>query len=454
MKKSDYQTYFKGKKITVMGLGLSGGALNDIIFLHKAGAKVTVTDTKTKAELAPSVKKLAPYKGITYALGGHRVEDFENADIILEPGNVPKDSPYLLAANKHSIPIHVSESLFAMAAKDVVLVGVTGTRGKSFTTHLIYHILKANPPKGRKVFLGGNVRNVSTLALLSKVNKGDIVVLELDSWALHGLGTVRVSPHIAVFTSFMPDHMNYYRDDLGAYFKDKANIFKYQKKGDILIIRPGMKKMIKATDTKGKLIAASAKKIVGWKTTFFGDHNLENAACAYEVGKVFGISEKNINRAIESFKGVEGRLQSMDKVRGIRIVNDNNATTPEATIAGIQALNSKLSATSSLILIAGGADKGLDLGSLVKEIQKCKAVVLLPGTGTNKLTAHSLQLTGNAIQAKDMKDAVKKAFASAKKGDTILFSPGFASFGPPPGGFQNEYDRNDQFVKEIKKWKK
>lgn len=421
-----------------MGLGLLGGGVGDAIFLAEHGAKLTITDLKTKEELRESIKKLAKFKGIKYVLGKHKKEDFKNADMILQPGNVPTHSLYLKEAKKNKIPIFVSESLFTKYAPNVKIIGVTGTRGKSMTTALIYEILSKNL-KGRKVYLGGNTRDVSTLALLSKARQGDIVVMELDSWALHGMGDIKKSPEIAVFTSFMPDHMNYYKGSMKKYFDDKANIFKFQKKGDMLVIRPDIKKLI-PKNIQSKLIVVNKKEVADWSFNVLGDHHRENLACAVAVAKIFGIRVAKIKASVAKFTYLEGRMQLLRTYREVKIYNDNNATTPEATIAGIGALKNK-----NIILICGGADKELKVNNFIKVVNKsCKFLITIPGTGTDRLLGKKLKV--ESYKAKNLKDAVKKAIQKAKKGDTILFSPAFASFGM----FKNEYDRGDEFVKIIK----
>ena len=440
----DYKKQFKGKKITVMGLGLLGGAVNDIIFLAKNRADLTVTDLKNAKELKSSIKKLKKYLKIKFVLGKHRMEDFKKADLILQPGNVPIDSPYLAEAGKNKIPIYVSESLFAKYASEVMMIGVTGTRGKSMVTALIYEILSKNLKK-KKIYFGGNVRNVSTLALLGKVKFGDVVVMELDSWALHGMGNIKKSPYISIFTSFMPDHMNYYKNSMENYFNDKANIFKYQKKDDILIIRPDMKKFIKSKNVKGKLIVVNAKNMDKYNFSVPGKFQKENLACAVEVAKQFKIPDSKITQALKNFKGLEGRLQYIKTVKGVKIYNDNNATTPEATIAGIEALKNN---KRNIILICGGADKKLPLDDFVKVVNKyCKAVIMIPGTGTDILSSRKLKVESYKVE--NLNKAVEKAKKLAKTEDIILFSPAFASFGQ----FNNEYERNDLFLKIIKKLK-
>lgn len=443
----NFKEQFKGKKITIMGLGLLGGGLNDAIYLAKHGAELTITDLKNSKELQKSLQKLKNFKNITYSLGGHKLEDFQGKDMIIQPGSVPTDSPYLKEARKNKIPIYVSESLFMKFAPKITLVGITGTRGKSMTTALVYQILSQNI-KDRKVYLGGNVRSVSTLALLDKVKEGDIVVMELDSWALHGFGDINISPNISVFTTFMPDHMNFYKDDMKAYFADKANIFKYQSKDDYLVILPGIKKLI--PKVKSKLTIARAKDVEKYNFIVPGQHQRDNLACAVEVAKILKIPDSAIKKSVKEFKGIEGRLQFIKEVDCVKIYNDNNATTIHATMAGLEALG-KNKKRKRIILITGGTDKitSLDLKPFAKLINKyCKDVVFMPGTGTDRLINTKKLITPYRIIT-SLKEAAELASGVAKKGDIVLFSPAFASFGM----FTNEYDRNDQFMKIIKKFK-
>lgn len=454
----NYKKFFKGKKITVMGLGLLGRGLGYTKFLAECGADLIVTDLKNEKQLVTSLKSLKKYKNIKFILGEHRLEDFKGRDIIMKAAGVPLDSIYIKEAQKNNIPIEMDVSLFAKLALGVKIVGVTGTRGKSMTTTLIYKILSENI-KDKKVYLGGNLRGLATLPLLKRIKSGDILVCELDSWQLQGFGDNKISPNISIFTSFMPDHMNYYKDSMKKYFDDKANIFKNQKKSDVLIIRPGMKKFIKKSEVKGKFIVVNPKSIEDWKFNVLGTHHRENLACAVEVAKQFGIPISKIKKTIANFKDLEGRMQLLRVYKGVKIYNDNNATTPEATIAGLEALSDVLrpSRTSNvrkglqnkIILICGGADKNLPFDNLIKKInQTCKFVSLISGNGTDKFLS-SKKLKVKSYQGEDFKSVVIEAIKNSKKGDTILFSPAFASFGM----FNNEYERNDLFMKIIKELK-
>ena len=445
-----YKEQFKGKKITIMGLGILGRGLGYTKFLAECGADLIVTDLKTKEQLAISLRALSKFKNIKYTLGEHKLEDFRGRDMIMKMAGVPMDSIYIAEAKKNNIPIEMDVSLFAKCAPEVMLVGVTGTRGKSMTTMLIYEILKANQKfLKHNVYLGGNIRGVATLPLLKKVKAGDVLVCELDSWQLQGFSEGKISPHISVFTSFMPDHMNYYKNSMEKYFDDKANIFKYQKKYDVLIIRPEMKKFILKGDAKGRLIIINPKDVANWNFIVPGEHQRENLACAVEVAKQFNISESKIKKVVKDFKGIEGRLQLLKTYKGIKIYNDNNATTPEATIVGIEALKYSHNPglmEKKIVLICGGADKKLDLTNFIKTVNNnCKAVFLIPGTGTDILLKEYKVKAPNKI-GKDLNEVVKNALGLASRGDIILFSPAFASFGM----FNNEYERNDLFIKIIK----
>lgn len=458
----DYKKYFKDKKITVMGLGILGRGMGYTKFLAECGADLIVTDLKNKEQLATSIKSLSKYKNIKFVLGKHRLEDFKWRDMIVKAAGVPLDSIYIREAKNNNIPIEMDVSLFSKLASSVKIIGVTGTRGKSITTTLIYKILKDNEKLlNTKVYLGGNLRGVATLPLLKKVKEGDILVCELDSWQLQGFGDLKISPYISVFTSFMSDHMNYYKDSMKKYFNDKVNIFKYQNKNDYLIIRPGMKKFINKKDVKGKLVVVNLRKIADWKFSVLGIHHRENLACAVEVAKILKISETKIKKSVKEFKDLEGRIQLLKVYKGIKIYNDNNATTPEATIAGIESLinlpRTRFGANPeagfrqyrNIILICGGANKNLQLNNFVKVINKyCKSLVFIPGTGTEELIKNYKLIIPNEI-GKDLKDVVDRALIQSKKGDIILFSPAFASFGM----FNNEYERNDLFMKIIKKLK-
>ena len=456
----NYKEYFKGKKITMLGLGLLGRGLNDAKFLAGCGADLIITDLKKAEDLAPTLKKLEKYKNIKYVLGEHRLEDFRGRDFILKSAGVLLDSPYIFEAKKNNIPVEMDESLFTKLSPEIKVIGVTGTRGKTTTTYLIYEILKKIEDKlGCKVYLGGNIKGLATLPLLKKVKTGDIVVMELSSWQLQGFGDAKISPDISVFTNLLPDHLNYYlkaaKDEEEAtqkYFNDKTNIFVSHKKEDFLILNNSIKKEIKKRykgKIESKVIMTDESQIDSWKFKVKGEHNIQNILQAIEVAKILGVSIKDIKKVVENFSGVEGRQEFLREYKGIKIYNDTTATTPDATIVALKALSEDyrdgVSIERRVVLIMGGADKNLDMSELVKEIPKyCKKVILLAGTGTEKLGGKI-----DGILVKDLKEGLLEALKASKRSDILILSPAFASFGM----FKNEFDRGEKFVKLVKKLK-
>lgn len=417
---------FKGKKITVMGLGLLGRGLGDTRYLAQQGANLLVTDLKAEDELKTSLDQLKEFSNITYVLGEHRLQDFENTDMILKGNGVPLENKYIEHARANGVEVVMSGALFHELS-NLPMIGITGTRGKTTVTHLVHHALK-------KSLLGGNVRGVSNLELLDNTEGKDVAVFELDSWQLQGFEDRKISPNIAVFTNFMEDHLNYYKGDMELYFKDKANIFLHQKEDDTLIIGEEMKERIKEY-RNNYIVAKKGDVDPSWHPNLLGEHNEKNVACAYHVLKVYGLSDNEIKEALMSFGGVEGRLQNVGEVEGVKVFNDSTATTPAATIAGIKALQ-KL---GKVTVIVGGADKEIPLDGFNEVLDTVDHLVLLDGSGTRKLER------GEKMH-ESLKSAVEEALKNTKEGDVVLFSPGFASFGM----FVNEYDRNDQFLECIK----
>lgn len=422
--------HFEGKKITVMGLGLLGRGIGDAKYLAERGADLVVTDLKPSTELRPSLEKLRKYPSIKLVLGEHRLEDFRNRDLILKAAGVPLDSPFIAEARKNNIPVRMSADLFAEIS-GISVIGITGTRGKSTVTHMVQEILKT---AGKNVLLGGNVRGVSTLALLKEATSEHVAVLELDSWQLQGWGEAKMSPHVAVFTTLYPDHQNYYKNAPHAYLDDKANIFLYQKSDDALILGKQCAPLIiekYGERIEAKTIVADELKLPDtWTLKIRGVHNRYNAALALAAARATGINDQVSREALESFSGVPGRLELVVERNGVKIYNDTNATTPEATLAALTALD-----PSHTVLIVGGSDKSLEMNALLNALPEVKKVIFLAGSGTDRI-----KKSGDKVHD-TLESAVSAAYAAASPGDSLLFSPAFASFGM----FKNEYDRGDQF---------
>lgn len=456
----------KGKRITVMGLGLHGGGIGTAKFLAKTGAKVLVTDIKKREDLKKSLEIL---KGlpIQYILGQHRMEDFSNCDLVIKSPAVAANSKYLKVAREHNIPVETDVGLFfKLVSARINLIGITGTKGKSTTSALTYEILKK---KYRDVVLAGNI-GISVLEKLPEVKKNTLVVLELSSWQLEGLKKHRLSPHVAVVLNITPDHLNRYKS-ISDYIEAKKLIFSSQNTKDILILNyddnitrsfvdlakgecfffthsAGIIGSIHKTGAyvkEGGILASGEEicrlvdiKIPGW-------HNISNILAAVTIGMIYGVPPKKIKETINGFRGLKGRLEFLGKVNGVKFYNDTTATTPEALIAALDSFPLNLY-KKGIVLIAGGADKNLEFSHLVKEmIGKVKALILLEGSATEKLEeAARRQLP--VEKAKSMEEAVRIADLKATIGDVVLLSPACASFGM----FKHEFDRGDKFVEAVR----
>lgn len=448
---------FAKKKVLVMGLGLHGGGVGAAKFFARQGARVLVTDLKTKAELKESLRKL---KGlpITYWLGGHRENDFCSADLVIQNPAVRDDSPYLAAARKAGVAIDTDVGVFFELCPTKEIIGVTGTKGKSTTATLIARMLKEGitaglprPPKLRRskgglamtgkrdVILAGNIRT-SVLEVLPRIRSNDVVVLELSSWQLEGLARHKKSPLIAVITSIFPDHLNRYRS-MTEYAEAKKLIFRFQRKTDHLFIPtndPLLRNVAAEAPSQVHPIASGAKtRVLSFPLS--APHYRPSVALAEAVAKFYGVGERSRQKTLAGFKGLEGRLEIITKREGVTFVNDTTATTPGAAIAALKSFPKK-----KIILIAGGEDKDLEFREFAHAINRyAKTAVFLPGTATGKILKNRLSVP--TFMASAMSRAVTLARAAARRGDTILLSPGAASFNL----FKHEFDRGRAFKQTI-----
>lgn len=424
-----------------MGLGLHGGGVGVAKFFCSQGADVSVTDLKTEAQLSESIKKLEGLR-IKYSLGGHKEADFISTDLVIRNPDVPSTSPYLEIARKNKVAIETDINLF-LKMSGAFVIGVTGTKGKSTTASLIYHILKNN---SKGVFLAGNI-GVSPLELLGKIKKGDTVILELSSFELEGLTQ---SPNVAVITNILPDHLNRY-GSMAEYMAAKKIIFKYQKRSDILVLNKDDQAVRRfAEEAPSKVYYFSldnkpkAVKLDGFK--LLGEHNLSNLLAAIEVATLLKVPAKIIEKSLKSFKGVPSRQEFIKEVNSVKYFNDTTATMPEATIMAINVLLENFP-ESRLILICGGMDKGLKYNELAKIIrERIDELIMLPGTGSNKIEI-GLSNYERIHKVSSMQEAVKTAQKLSKKGDVVVLSPATTSFNL----FKNEFDRGNQFVEAVKK---
>lgn len=455
---------YKGKKILLMGLGkfAKGSGISAAEFLAKQKADLTITDVKNKKQLAKNLQPLKKYKNIKYVLGDHKETDFANADWVIRNPDVPPSNKYLEIARKNNIPIDNDVTLFfrEYGVKDVV--GVTGTRGKSTTTSLIYAMCKSQYFNAK---LGGNIGESPLRFLQGLKAKNGPVVLELSNFLLSDLDTVKMSPHVAVWTNLYPDHLNKY-PSINEYIVDKEKIFKYQKKDDVAVLNwdnevtreVGLKlknkvyffslkeKMIEGAYIKDEYFVFSdegveTKVCKVTATPLLGVHNQANILAAICAAHGFGIKWSAIKFAISEFKGVPNRLEIIKKIKGVTFVNDCTATSPQATLAALKSFEQR-----KVILISGGNSKGFPLDELGEEISKsAKVLIMVPGNANEEILKNVKEKELPIISVKTLKEAVKKAYKMAIKGDYIILSPGLTWLPK-----QNEFARGDEFRKIVK----
>ncbi|MCK9378740.1 MAG: UDP-N-acetylmuramoyl-L-alanine--D-glutamate ligase [Candidatus Moranbacteria bacterium] len=460
-------SYFKGKKITVLGLGLLGGGLGVVKFLVKHGARVIVTDMKSKEQLAFSLKKLEGIKNIEYVLGHHRPEDFTKVDMVVKNPAVAWDNKYIKMALDKKIPVEMDSSLFFQLCKNTI-IGVTGTKGKTTIASMIFDLLKLVGKNAITVGIG----TASVLDKIEELKKDSVVVFELSSWRLSALSRIKKSPHIAVMKNILPDHLNYYKT-MKEYIEDKKNIFAFQGPKDCLIVNDDDEKVQEIIkESKARIFSFSENSIKKNYSVFLengyiylnngidvrklvalegikiiGRHSIINAMAAIAAVYAFGVKISEIKEAVVKLKGIAHRMEFIREVSGVRYYNDTAATIPQAAISAINSFDKK-----EIILIAGGSDKNLDFAEFAKEIvDYSKGIIFLKGNATEKLI---LEIRKN-LPAEDkskqfiivdsMDKAVEFASRSAEKGDVVILSPGAASFGL----FANEFERGDKFRKAV-----
>ncbi|MCR4329173.1 MAG: UDP-N-acetylmuramoyl-L-alanine--D-glutamate ligase [Candidatus Roizmanbacteria bacterium] len=431
---------FKNKNIVLVGLGLQGGAVGVAKFLSRFVSLCTVTDLRKETELRPSIDALQYFKNIQFELGEHRPSTFLSADCIVIGPSVRLDMPQLVSAREKGIPI-VSEMELFFKYNSRPVIGVTGTRGKTTTTTLIYEMLKMDK---RNVLLGGNIPGSSTLSLLEK--ECDLVLLELSSWQLSGLHRIGISPHIAVFTNFFPDHLNFY-SSMDDYLFDKQAIYTFQNDKDHLVVNKSLQKIIEKNMPRSR-VHYFTQNTYTKKIALLGDHNRENVSAAFTVGEILGVSPQALS-VLSTFKGVSFRLENIETINGVDIYNDTTSTTP---IAGIRALEAIHDRYKRIILITGGNSKGLPVEEWLGTVQSfATRVVCMEGTFTDSILPRLDKSKLLAlIPMSNLKSILSLAMKYSQPGDAILFSPSATSFAM----FKNEFDRGEQFNKIVEEYSK
>ncbi len=476
-----------------MGLGVNEGGLGVAKWLLRHGARLTVTDLKPKSALAGSVGALLSVylkesgrSGTVvhrpkFVLGRHEERDFVRADLVVRNPAVPDGNPFLTAAERAGVNVEMDMAIFFLLCP-VPIVGISGTKGKSTVTTLLGEMVRHYDSR---TVVAGNIRrspfdDLDRLIRVSKCGGRPIpVVLELSSWHLDGLEKHRLSPHVAVLTNILEDHLNRY-GSLAAYARSKSLLLAFQDESDISVVNADDPRVTKLGSGRrpnggfafgGRRFPFSVRPLRSdgcflrrgqvilrergiersvlpvSDVPLSGSHNLSNVLAACAAARKIGVPIRTIAAAIRNFHGVPGRLELVDTVGGVRYVNDTTATMAEASIRAMEALATSVKPPQT-ILLAGGADKNLRYGPWSRTVKRLvRSVVLFRGTATPKLqrSLRTVGFRGEVILVDSMAEAVRNAVSLARSGDTVLLSPACASFGL----FVNEFDRGDQFVEEV-----
>ena len=441
----------KDKKILILGLGKEGR--DNIAFLRKTFPDkiLGAADRLEFKNLSKETRQLLKSnKNINYHLGQNYLKGLSQYDLILKSPGISFNLEELKEVKKKGGVIISQTDIFLENCPGKI-VGVTGTKGKSTTTSLIYGILKE---AGLKAHLVGNIGK-PVLSLLSRTTKKDIYVYELSS---HQLAGIRKSPQIAVFLNIFPEHLDYYRN-FKEYARAKANITKFQTAKDYLVYNAKdlvVKEIAKKSLAKKiNFNSLKLKEIISLKKIpLKGEFNLQNVKAAATVARILKIDDKIIAKAVRSFNPLPHRLELVGKYRGIEFYNDALATIPEATVAALDALG-----TNVQTIMLGGFERNLSFKKLAKRVlkSKIKTVILFPTTGkriwqeiVKEAEDKKIKKLPRNFFVDNMEEAVKLAYQHTKKGKICLLSTASSSFSI----FKDYKEKGDLFKKYIKKHEK
>jgi len=435
------------RKITVLGAGESGtGAA---ILAKKQGFDVFVSDL---SQIKPYYKEELDKRGIEWEEQHHSEERILSSDEIIKSPGIPKEAPIVRKLIDQGTPI-ISEIEFAGRYTDARMICITGSNGKTTTTSLIYHIFKM---AGMNVGLAGNIG--SSLAWQVAEQDYDWYVIELSSFQLDNMYEFKAD--IAILMNITPDHLDRYDYEMQNYVDAKMRVIRNQTGSDAFVYwadDPIITRELKKYGLKATLYPFSEVKsgdIAAWThdgTLYFdrpyafnmeqeslalrGRHNLYNSMAAGISASIAGIKSETIRKALQSFKGVEHRLERVARVNGVDFINDSKATNVNSCWYALQSMPVKC------VLILGGKDKGNDyteIEPLVRE--KCCGLVYL-GLHNEKLHSFFDPMGLPVADVQSMQDAVDAAYHMAEKGQIVLLSPCCASFDL----FKSYEDRGEQF---------
>ena len=450
---TQYLAGLRGKRVTVIGIGVSNRPLLGL--LARAGAVVTARDKKTEDQLGDIAPQLKEW-GVELVLGEQYMENIEGDVVFRTPGLRPDHPGLLAAARKGAVVTSEMEVFFEVCPCPVI--AVTGSDGKTTTTSVIAEMLRA---AGRTVWLGGNI-GTPLLDQADKMAADHVAVLELSSFQLMSM---KKSPAVAVITNLSPNHLDWHRD-FEEYVEAKCNLFKQQGKEDVLVLNydnlpsrelaeqaPGQVRFFSRESLalpggvwlkNGVLLDNGEAIMETGDIRIPGMHNVENymAACAALRGIV---PHEVMRRVAREFNGVEHRLELVRELDGVKYYNDSIASSPSRTLAGL-----KCFPADRIILIAGGYDKHIPFDELGKALPSGVKTVLLCGATADKIEAAIKEAPeyreGRPELARfgNLDDTVAYARKIARPGDLVLLSPACASFDQFPN-----FAARGRYFKEI-----
>lgn len=435
----------QGKKILILGLGREG--LESLrFFLNCPGKKIVgVADRFGIERIDPQVKKILDENpSIEKHFGNDYLASLDNYDLVVKTPGIPIHLPEIEHAYDQGKITSQTEIFFQICPG--IIIGITGTKGKSTTSSIIHAILSK---AGKKTYLLGNI-GTPMLPYLAKSGPEDIFVCELSA---HQLYRLQKSPHIAVFLNAYQEHLDYYKD-FTEYIRAKANITLSQSKNDIFIYNSADPEVNRISgESQAQKIAFNEYP---WefkgKTALIGKFNLDNAKIGAIIGRIFSIPDNVINAAISEFKPLGHRLEFVGVFNGIECYNDSLSTIQESAIAAIDGLGERVQT-----LIAGGLDRGQPFEKLAQKIisHRIKTLILFPDTGEKifrEIQKQAREMGADAyldrlkiFPVQDMDSAVAAALANTDRGNICLLSAAAASF----NCFKDYAQRGDFFKKAL-----
>ena len=443
----------RGKNVLVVGLGKTGEATAD--FLLRRGARVKISEKKTADALGPAVAAWTA-RGAEVEAGGHRVESFRAADLIIPSPGVPL-LPEYAAAREAGVPI-LSEIELAYRFLKGRIIGITGTNGKSTTTTLIHRILKGG---GRRAILAGNI-GTPLISFVDRSRDGHVYVAEISSFQLEFIDLFRVSTALVLNVS--QNHLDWH-PSFDAYVAAKAKLVLGQRAGDRAVLNRDDALVWSLKDRAASEVFGFSRRRPLAKGAFVrgdrivvrtgagaerpvlrlgeirlpGLHNRENVLAACLAGALEGVEPAAIRAAVRGFTGLEHRLEPVLTVRGVSFVNDSKATTVDAAIKAIESFD------RPIVLILGGKDKGSDFTPLRRLAAARVKKVVLVGAAKEKIRA-ALAGAVPLDEAAAFRDVVPLAFAAAARGDVVLLAPACTSWDM----FANFEERGRVFKRNVR----